>query len=103
MAVVIADLLEAISKEATTANEKIVGRIQDAVMALIVRYAPLAPEPVKDQALVMCVGYIVDSPAASPGRQNFGYSMQSSGAHSLLAPFRVHRAGVYGFGARIIQ
>ena len=96
MAVMIVDLLEAIRADANDANTKAVTRIQNAVTELVERYSPDAPDSVKDQAVVQCVGYIWESPAASPARMNFANAMQNSGANALLAPWRVHGAGVIG-------
>lgn len=99
MAVSIADLLEAIHVEQNDANQKAVVRIRDAVNAVIATYAPDAPDAVKFQACVQCVGYVWESPASAPARMNFANALQNSGAAALLAPWRVHRAGVIGGAA----
>ena len=96
MAVKIADLLEAIRADANATNTKAVTRIHGAVLELVEGYAPDAPDAVKDQAVVQCVGYIWESPASSPARMNFANAMQNSGANAMLAPWRDHRAGVIG-------
>ena len=94
MAVTVADLLEAIRVEQNAPNEKAVTRTQGAVTALVEKYAPDAPDAVKDQAVVQCVGYIWDSPASAPARMNFSNALHNSGAASLLAPWREHQAGI---------
>ena len=96
MAVSITDLLAAIHVEDTAANQTAVTRVRDAVTALVEKYAPDAPDAVKDQATVQAVGYIWESPASAPARMNFANAMQNSGANALLAPWRVHGAGVIG-------
>ena len=95
MAITIADLLQAISLEDNAANRTTVTRIQGAVTALIEKYAPDAPDAVKDQATVQAVGYIQEAPASAPARMNFANAMEHSGANAMLAPWREHGAGVF--------
>ena len=96
MAVTLPDLLEAISVVDNAVNRKKVMRISAAVVDLIRDYSPDAPDSIKDQAMVQCVGYIYESPSSAPARQNFANAMANSGAHAMLAPWRTHQAGVIG-------
>ena len=74
------------------------------VTALVERYAPDAPEAIKDEATIRCSGWLAQAPAGGQRREGTGdidtsYSptmtgaMQASGAKGLLAPWRVRRAG----------
>ena len=64
--------------------------------ALVEKYAPDAPDAVKDQATVQAVGYIWEAPASAPARMNFANAMQNSGANAMLSAWREHGAGVIG-------
>ena len=70
MAVSITDLLAAIHVEDTAANQTAVTRGTRRGDGLVEKYAPDAPDAVKDQATVQAVGYIWESPASAPARMN---------------------------------
>lgn len=59
--------------------------------AIILEWAPSAPDSVHDASLVRLSGWLYD---ADPADSRAGQAMQLSGAASLLAPFRAHRAGI---------
>ena len=94
MAVTLDDLRAGIRVEQNAENDTALTRIQGAVTALVEKYAPDAPDAVKDQAIVQACGYIWDSPAASPARMNFANAMMNSGAYAQLSPWREHQAGI---------
>lgn len=75
--------------------------------ALVERYAPDAPQAVKDESVIRCAGYLADMPAASVSRQVIGpmevevmparqSALRNSGAMALLSPWKVRRAGAIG-------
>lgn len=75
--------------------------------ALVERYAPDAPQEIKDESVIRCAGYIAQSDYGSIQSETIGprdvtYRTQhagffrNSGAAALLAPWRVYRAGVIG-------
>ena len=75
--------------------------------ALVERYAPAAPQAVRDEAVIRTAGYLADQPAASltmmtlgPMTHQFAPARQSalrhSGAMALLSPWKVRRAGAIG-------
>lgn len=83
----------------------------DSATAVVERYAPNAPESVKDEAVIRILGYQADAPRStertlsSAGkrkeivRTEFQTIKMSnvfwhSGASSLLSPWREHRAGI---------
>ena len=68
-------------------------RVLATASAMVSAYAGDAPEPIKDEAVVRLSGWLYDSdPAGStPGGPA---AMRSSGAASLLSPYRVRRAGL---------
>ena len=72
--------------------------------ALVERYADNAPQPIKNEAVIRCAGWLYESPSGgqrseSEGDINTSYSpamtgaLRHSGAMSLLSPFKVRRAG----------
>lgn len=70
---------------------KAISYIALSAKALIERYAPAAPEPINDQALIRLAGYLYDSDPTDP---RAGAPMIVSGAAPLLAPWRNHYLGV---------
>ncbi|MDE0658056.1 MAG: hypothetical protein OXI79_00240 [Gammaproteobacteria bacterium] len=64
-----------------------------AAKAIILKQAPDAPDAVHDAALIRLAGWLYD---AEPAGRGAARPLQSSGAAPLLAPWRVHRAGVIG-------
>lgn len=96
MAVTLDQLVVAVRATDNANNRTALTFIQNAVTALVERYAPDAPDAVKDQAIIQACGYVWEAPASSPARMNFANAMQNSGAHAVLSPWRDHEAGVIG-------
>lgn len=72
--------------------------------ALVEKYSPLAPDQIKSEAVVRCVGWLQESPAAPirserTGEIMTGYhrdslsALRHSGASAILSPWKVRRAG----------
>lgn len=80
-----------------------IGRKLSAATDLVERYAPDAPEGVKDEATIRAVGWLLQrEPATSQQRvgdveERFAVGavnvLYHSGASGLLAPWRVHGLG----------
>ena len=70
-------------------------RIAATATAMVLRYAPDAPDAIHDEAFVRLSGYLFDSDpsGSSPGGP---VAMVASGAASICSAFRVRRAGVIG-------
>ena len=61
--------------------------------AAIVRYAGAdVPDAIKDQAIVQLGQYLFDAPVAERSRPQS--ALANSGVKAMLAPYRVHRAGI---------
>ena len=99
-----AELAAALDLDATD-DEAIVHRIGATAAALVERYAPDAPVPIRCEAVIRCAGWLLDAPSAgikrdSAGPLNSTFSpmatgaLRSSGAMGLLSPWKVRRAGV---------
>ncbi len=82
-------------------------RLGASAAALVERYAPDAPHPVKNEAVIRCAGWLLGAPsngvrqeAVGPLSVEYAPSMFSalrhSGAMALLSPFKVRRAGAIG-------
>lgn len=99
-------LAEAIGAEATIA-----GRLLPVASALVTRYAPDAPDPIQNEAVIRFAGYLAQSASASrfgavrslriagislDTTAAHGAAFRSSGAAALLSQWRVRRAGVIG-------
>ncbi len=72
--------------------------------ALVDRFAPDAPEPIKDEAVIRSAGYLVEQPRAairsdSVGDLSTSYAathvsaLRHSGAMALLSPWKERWAG----------
>ena len=59
--------------------------------AMVERYAPEAPEAVRDQAKVQTTAYLYAGRSSDDPPPD---ALRHSGSVSLLSPWRVHRAGV---------
>ena len=79
-------------------------RLIEAGAALVERYAPGAPEAVKNEAVIRCAGYLQETPPAAirserTGEIATGYfrdsasALRHSGAMAILSPWKVRRAG----------
>lgn len=71
----------------------VIGYLFPAASAMVVEYAPDAPDAVHNAALVRLLGWMYDADPSDPG---IGRAMMVSGAAPLLGPWRVHRAGAIG-------
>ena len=71
----------------------IVGRYILVGKALVDKFAPDAPEPVRDQATIQLCKQLYDAPPAAAGVR-FAYAFEASGAAHLLSQWRVIRAFV---------
>ncbi len=75
-------------------------------VALIEKYAPLAPSEVQDEGAIRICGYLFDRSAALQDRRQGDADMtqapgqisalRHSGAMALLSPWKKRRAGVVG-------
>ena len=79
-------------------------RLLPVATALVERYAPDAPEAIQNEAAVRCAGWLGHTAAGSIAKVETGPksteyavgqtgALRHSGAMSLLAPWKVRRAG----------
>ena len=80
-------------------------RLHATCKAEVERYAPAAPEEIRNEAIVRMAGCLVGSPGAVAGVRRLqvanvdlefrstGSAVRLSGAAALLSPWRVRRAG----------
>ena len=98
MALTTAQLADALRLDA--ADAKVAGqlqRIQPAAEAAVLRFAPQAPEAIRDEATIRLAGYLYDAPTVpQPGIALTTAPLRASGAAGLLAPYRRHRLGITG-------
>lgn len=74
----------------------VLGFLVPAATAIILEYAPGAPNAVHDAALIRLAGWLYD---ADPTEPAIGRAMAVSGAAPLLAQWRSHRAAPVGDAA----
>ena len=90
--------------EALAINQALADRLHPVAVALVEQYAPLAPEEVQNLAVERCAGWLVEQPAAAIRSESVGdistsyaptmhSALRHSSAMSLLAPWKVRRAG----------
>ena len=82
-------------------------RLGSTAAALVERYAPSAPQAIKNEAVIRCAGWLHEAPAGgvrseATGEIRTSYmpsatgALRSSGAMGLLSPWKVRRAGAIG-------
>ena len=75
----------------------LLGRIDATARAMVLEFAPDAPDAIHDEAYVRLAGFLYDAdPSGStPGGPS---ALRSSGAAALLGPYKVRRGGLIGRG-----
>ena len=102
MALTAEQLAYALSADTATAE-----RLLPVAVALVDRYAPDAPEAVRDEAAIRCAGWLVDQPSAAvrsvtTGDLSTDYTptmvsaLRHSGAMGLLTFWKIRRGGAVG-------
>ena len=82
-------------------------RLGSVAAELVERYAPAAPQPVKNEAVIRTAGWLRDQPSVALRSEDVGplsvsyatthvSALRHSGAMALLSPFKVRRAGAIG-------
>ena len=90
MALSIAALRSAI-RAGDSARETVeVTRLRNFAVAFVNRYAPNAPETIRDEAAIRLAGYIFDSPSAS-GQARHANAFLNSGAQAIVGPYKARR------------
>ena len=81
----------------TGAVAVLLGRISATATAMVLAYAPAAPDALHDEAFVRLAAWLYDADpsGAAPGGPA---ALRSSGAASLLNPYKVRRGGLIGAG-----
>lgn len=88
-------------------GDSTIDRLGSTAAALVERHAPAAPQAVKNEAVIRCAGWLRSAPSSGKADSTIGpmsatYSparyaaLRHSGAMSLLAPWKVRRAGLAG-------
>ncbi|MCY4637550.1 MAG: hypothetical protein OXG04_24170 [Acidobacteria bacterium] len=88
-----ADLATAIRVGPSAEEQAQVDRLLATATALVIRHAPGAPSTIHNECCIRVSGHLFDQPQAA---RSAGYAdvLRNSGALALMAPWRVHRAGV---------
>ena len=87
--------------------EETLDRLGSTAAALVERYAPDAPQAVKNEASIRAAGWLVEQPSAAIRSESIGdvstsfapsltSALQHSGAMGLLSPWKIRRAGAIG-------
>ena len=88
-------------------DEATVKRLGSSAAALVERFAPAAPEAIKNEATIRAAGWMREQPAAAVRSETVGdistsfaathtSALRHSGAMALLSPWKVRRAGAIG-------
>lgn len=95
----VSDLETAIQTDTATAT-----RLLTVATALVIQYAPFAPDSIQNEAVIRCAGYLNESPSSNVRQETAGpvdvtYAVSQkdalyySGAKSLLTRWKKRRAG----------
>ena len=82
-------------------------RLLPVASSLVEKWAPAAPDPISNEAVIRCAGWLRGQPPTSMRREVIGSyetepavsmtgALRHSGAMALLAPWKVRRAGFIG-------
>ncbi|MCY4498408.1 MAG: hypothetical protein OXC14_14105 [Rhodospirillaceae bacterium] len=93
--------------EALAINQALADRLYPVAVALVERYAPDAPEAIQNEATIRCAGWLSETPSSGVRSESIGDistswspsmtgALRSSGAMSLLSPWKQRRAGAVG-------
>ena len=85
-------------------NQALADRLHPVAVALVERYAPMAPSSVQDEGVVRTAGWLADTPAASLQAEQYGdvsvtwapgqlSALRFSGSQALLSPWKIRRGG----------
>ena len=88
-------------------NDATLDRLGSTAAALVERHAATAPQPIKNEAIIRCAGWLAQQPAASVGSESVGDirtsfapsmtgALRHSGAMALLSPWKIRRGGAIG-------
>ena len=92
----------------SSADDETISELGETAAAVIEEYAPLAPQEVKDTALVRYAGYVKEAPPGAIQKIDLkgvaieyrqappASAFQLSGAGALLTRWKVRRGGVIG-------
>lgn len=85
-------------------DDTVTARLGATASALVERYAPDAPEPIRCEAVIRCAGWLREAPASGARMETTGDlsttytpnatgALRASGAMALLSPWKIRRAG----------
>lgn len=88
-------------------DETKLDRLGSTAAALVEAYAPSAPQPVKNEAVIRTSGWLAEQPSAAISSEAQGdirtsyaptlmSALRHSGAMALMSPWKVRRAGAVG-------
>ena len=93
MAITVPALTAALRASDSTHETELITRLLSVCRSAVTRYAPDAPEDVRDQALIQAAGYLYDMPPAERGAGYARY-LRNSGAAALLNPYKARNIGI---------
>ena len=86
-------------------DEHVTARLGATAAALVERYAPDAPQPIKDESVIRTAGWLREAPSYGARMESEGEvstsfmpsatgALRASGAMALLGAWKLRRAGV---------
>ena len=100
-------LLKSVVQGAALDSDDRAGQLGAVASAMVEQYAPAAPQPLKDEAVIRFAGYLAQSDFGAIGKEiigprdveyvtNHGPIFRNCGAGALLARWRIRRGGAIG-------
>ena len=106
-AVALAAATDALAAALGENDEATVRRLGSTAAALVERYAPAAPQSIRNEATIRCSGWLGAQPSAAIRDEKVGElaisynpasmsALRHSGAAAILSPWKIRRAGRIG-------
>ena len=89
----VSELLAALRLGSSDAETAQATRLLAYSMAAVTKHVPICPDEIHNESCIRLSGYLFDQPFSSRGAV-FSNAMRNSGAAAIMAPYRIHRAGI---------
>ena len=90
--ITVLELLQALRLGSSDAKTAQATRLLAYATRAVEKHVAICPDEIHNESVIRLAGYMFDQPFSSRGAL-FSNAMRNSGAGSIMAPYRIHRAG----------